>query len=800
MNRRITFLILSCLLAGLTAAAQGMRSLKKKGTTRAVIVGISDYQDAEIKDLRYAHQDAGLFGDFLKSKSGGQLGDQQLKLLVNDQATMAGIQSALKWLLENSRPGDQAIFYFAGHGDVETKDEQEKGYLLAYDTPKNNYRLNAIDLQYLNRDIIGKLADQNIKVIVITDACHSGALAGEKIGGREATTAELMKRFSSEIKILSCQPYELSQEGPQWEGGRGVFSYYLINGLKGRADQNRDQQIDLYELEDFLQEQVRLATDKTQHPDVFGGKKQESLFWVDEATVEALKASEKADLEKGFEKDVLEKLATEEGYTHYLQFNRALQKGDLLSPAGSSAADYYDALYADTTFRLLRSIIDERLTVALLDSVQQAINAYLRTDPGELAQRDQFDHKYSRFPSYLGKAAQILGPNDARYRQTLAKQAYFEGLVLRLEAEKQGGNDSLYQRALGKQQQALQYEDRAAYIYNELGLVLLELDEPDSAQGHLRQAMALSPTWALPYSNMGISYSEKDSLELAGEYYRKAIRLKPDLASAYTNLGNLFFKLEQADSAEIMYRQAIAFNPADQSNYYFMGLLLSALEGREPEAKSYYQKALQIDAGYAEVCYELGNLYYRLAQADSAEIMYQKAIALNPDYPEAYLFLGLLYFENTRLEEAEAVFLKALRSDAFFLPAYECLATLYQSDWDKAVALLQQAPIDQIDKISLLFETGKTFMRSEAFEDALRAFRSALDFDPAEPLGHYALCTYYALRGQEDEAVRYLELALEKAQISGEDYFDRIAEDENLEAIRSNERYIRLMVQYFPGH
>jgi len=136
MKRRIAFLILSCLLVGLTAGAQGMRSLKKKGTTRAVIVGISDYQDAEIKDLRYAHQDAALFADFLKSKSGGQLGDQQLKVLVNDQATMAGIQSALKWLLENSRPGDQAILYFAGHGDVETKDAEEKGYLLAYDTPK----------------------------------------------------------------------------------------------------------------------------------------------------------------------------------------------------------------------------------------------------------------------------------------------------------------------------------------------------------------------------------------------------------------------------------------------------------------------------------------------------------------------------------------------------------------------------------------------------------------------------------------------------------------------------------------
>jgi tetratricopeptide (TPR) repeat protein len=797
MNR-IALLILCCFLFGVAASAQGMRSLKKKGTTRAVVVGISNYQDASIKDLRYADRDAALFADFLKSKSGGELKDQQLKLLTEGGATMASIQSALQWLLQHSKKGDQAIIYFAGHGDVETKEEEEKGYLLAYDTPKNNYRLNAIDLHYLNHNIIGKLADQDIKVIVITDACHSGALAGEKIGGREATAAELMKRFSSEIKILSCQPYELSHEGPQWDGGRGVFSYYLINGLKGRADQNRDQQVDLYELEDFLQERVRLATDKTQHPDVFGGKKQESLFWVDEAIAAELKAAEKTELEKDFEKDVLEKLATEEGYTYYLQFNRAIQKGDLLSPPGNAAVDYYDALYADTTFRLLRSIIDERLTVALLDSVQQAINAYLNTDPIELAQRDRFDKKYGRFPAYLSRAAKILGPNDARYRQTLAKQYYFEGLVYRLESEQGGGNDSLYQLALEKQQQALEYEDRAAYIYNELGMVLLAMGVADQAIEHFSRAIALSPTWALPHNNLGIGHSQKDSMDEARQYYLKAVELKPDLASAYTNLGNLYFKLEQADSAEMMYQNAIANNPADKSNYYFMGLLLSALDGRQQEAIPFYHKALELDNDYPEVCYELGNLFFMSEQADSAEVMYKRATLLNPDFTEAYLFLGLLYFENNRLEEAEQSFLEAIRTNPTYLPAYECLVTQYQQEWDKAADLLQNAPLENYDKIYVLQQSGLTFMRSDAYDDAQHAFQMAVDLDPDEPLGYFAWCAYYSRLKQADRALDNLETALEKSQAREEDYFDTITGDENLDFIRDKSKYSELMTKYFP--
>ncbi|MBK8702498.1 MAG: hypothetical protein IPN33_02030 [Saprospiraceae bacterium] len=156
----------------------------------------------------------------------------------------------------------------------------------------------------------------------------------------------------------------------------------------------------------------------------------------------------------------------------------------------------------------MRSIIDERLTVVLLDSVQQAINAYLNTDPQELAQRDRFDKKYSRFPAYLSRAAKILSPNDARYRQTLAKQYYFEGLVLRLEAEQLDGSDSLCQLALEKQQQALEYEDRAAYIYNELGFLLLELGQPEQGLEQLRRAISLSPTWAIPYNNLGIRVFE----------------------------------------------------------------------------------------------------------------------------------------------------------------------------------------------------------------------------------------------------------------------------------------------------
>ena len=829
-------LITACfLLIGTIACSQELSSLKGKGATRAVIVGISDYQDPQIIDLSYAHRDADSFAVFLKSNSGGRIGDQHIQLLTNNQATIARIQSAMEWLLKNTEPGDQAILYFSGHGDVETKNDQEKGYILAYDTPKNNYRLNAVDLDYLNKSIIGQLSQKGAKVIVITDACHSGALAGGA-EGKEATASELMKRFKSEIKIMSCQPYELSQESSRWGGGRGVFSYFLIEGLQGFADEDNDYQVDLYELEHFLQDRVRGATDKAQHPDVLGGQKEEALFVVDEATLAALSGVQKLEIESDFEKKILNELASEQGFMHYLNFNTALEKGNLLSPEGNSAVFYYDALYADPVFTPLRGIIGERLTIAFMDSVQQAINAYLNTDPQELAQRNRFDQKYGRFSEYLRRTIQILGAKDSRYQQILAKQYYFEGLAFRLGAEQGGGSDSLYRLALEKQEKALELEKSAAYIYNELGFLHLELDSFDQGMNCLRKAVEISPTWAIPYNNLAIGYKQADSLDQAKGLYQKAIALKPDFASAYTNLGNLFFKLDQTDSAEFAYRKGIELDSGIYDNYYDLGLLLSEQEERRGEAKAYFWQALARGSNAAETCFELGKLYEALEQPDSAEILYRRAIALkpadaaacqklgevlylhngpaeetekillraialNPADAQGFLFLGLLYLDGSRPEAAEKALLEAIRCDSTLEFAYTSLLGLYRDQWDTALALLRRAPLDTQTKIRVWCDAGLGFADTQAFDEALKAFDEAARLDPAEPLVYFTRCTYHALRGQAREALDNLDKALQKAKArkTAADYFEQLMSDTELDSLRPHPRFQSIMKRYFPG-
>jgi uncharacterized caspase-like protein len=141
------------LFSGTLSMAQ-IQSMAPKTATRAVVVGISNYQN--IAKLRFAHRDAEAFAEYLRSAAGGHVPEEHIMLLTNEKATQAQIGSALFWLFSDSEEGDLAIIYFSGHGDVETK-LTKNGYLLAYDVNKSTYMAGgAISIRDL-QDIVTNL-------------------------------------------------------------------------------------------------------------------------------------------------------------------------------------------------------------------------------------------------------------------------------------------------------------------------------------------------------------------------------------------------------------------------------------------------------------------------------------------------------------------------------------------------------------------------------------------------------------------------------------------------------------------
>jgi len=70
--------------------------------------------------------------------------------------------------------------------------------------------------------------------------------------------------------ISASRDREFSQEGREWGGGHGVFSYYLIEGLKGAADYDRSGTVSMGEVAVYVSQQVRRATRNSQNPIVSG--------------------------------------------------------------------------------------------------------------------------------------------------------------------------------------------------------------------------------------------------------------------------------------------------------------------------------------------------------------------------------------------------------------------------------------------------------------------------------------------------------------------------------------------------
>ena len=231
--------------------------------TFALVIGIANYENDRL-NLNFSNRDATIFAEYLQSKAGGNIPGDNIRLLVDTTATTASIYNSLKWLkkktelnsIQNEKEKSLVYIYFSGHGDVETNTKANLGFLLAYNTPPNNYINNAVRIEDLNDYAHTLSVDLNANVIIITDACHSGKLAGSGNKGSYLVGKELSVAKEREIRIASCNPDELSMEDIRWGEGRGVFSYYLVNGLKGMADKNRDSIVTFNEIQQFVDSSI----------------------------------------------------------------------------------------------------------------------------------------------------------------------------------------------------------------------------------------------------------------------------------------------------------------------------------------------------------------------------------------------------------------------------------------------------------------------------------------------------------------------------------------------------------------
>jgi len=259
----------------------------------------------------------------------------------------------------------------------------------------------------------------------------------------------------------------------------------------------------------------------------------------------------------------------------------------------------------------------------------------------------------------------------------------------------------------------------------------------DFARQMFARAIEVDPCYARAYAGVAdcCSFlcmhwgSSDDDLQKAAAASRKALELDPNLAEAHASRGLALSLRETWQDAQREFETAIQINPKLFEAYYF----------------------------FARICFRQGKL------ARAAEL-YEQACRANPDDYQAPGLLADVYRSLGREAEAATTGRRALR----------LAETQIEFHPDDARALCFGA--------QMLAQMGE---RARSLDWA----RRALKIDSEEPAILYNVACVYALAGQEEESISFLEKSLRHNP-----WFKGWAEnDPDLDCVRSHPRFQALL-------
>jgi hypothetical protein len=236
-------------------------------------VGVSKYQEQKL-NLQFADADARtLYNSMTDAQKGTVNRGQNSKLLLNEQANRVNILLALNNIFKQAFDEDFVVLYMAMHGMVDP--DGSELYFVAHDTHPSSLVATGISQSEIEKAIAKSKVG---KVLLIVDTCHSGSAGLSGVFAQRALNSAASVRLLNKIADIkkgvsiftASSSTEFSQEHNQWGGGHGVFTHYLVEGLSGKADENKDEFITLRELYDYTYRRVKEDTKGNQHPEMKG--------------------------------------------------------------------------------------------------------------------------------------------------------------------------------------------------------------------------------------------------------------------------------------------------------------------------------------------------------------------------------------------------------------------------------------------------------------------------------------------------------------------------------------------------
>ncbi len=645
-------LLLSTFVSSASAQGQerkitigGGTALDGKGKLWAVVIGVSNYKNlGPEQQLKFAHRDAQAFAEFLKSPNGGGFPASQLKLLVNQDATISSMRSALGTVLPRSaEPDDVVVIFFAGHGVVENSTE---GYLLAYDSDPQNLYATAMSVSEVDRIVTERVKART--VILIADACHSGRLG---LTSRDANAEKvLVNRYLDEIgksgrgvfRLLAARADQLSYEDARWGGGHGVFTHYLLEGLKGKADRDKDSVVRAAELLEYLSEVVPSETKSLQIPRAAGSiDARLPLAVLSNTIMESVNVPTPAKQLVALE--VRGKVGSEV-YVDNVYRGKVRDSGVLLveqlksgnheisiDTPGAQNVKQIISLTAMKTILNVNVPTPAMVTVSPLagqikDAVKQG--RILEPNTGALSLLQRMVRETPKEPQLSELYDSVMDALAGIGQTAINTYVHASAAQLRQNTFRQGAEAYRLLKHLFPNDQ--QYE--AKYLFCE-GRALIEEKRHKEAIPILKRAIELDPRSAYALNALGVAYEIEQDEKNAFDVFKRASDLAPSWSLPQFHMGQYYFNKEKYDKAETHFKVSVQFDPNNYVAHFMLARTLN-LQQEFDDAEREAKLALRIAPNYALAHIELGNTYEATRRFKQAADSFETGLRLWPDAPK----------------------------------------------------------------------------------------------------------------------------------------------------------------------
>lgn len=284
--------------------AQRPTQLAKK--VFALVIGIGNYADQRIRSLHYTRADAEGFSTLLQDPGHLGLPADNIKLLVDQQATLREIKRAIStWLFQRADEDSTVLVFFAGHGGLETDKTAVEAdgiakYLLPWDTEVDDLFSTALSNSEFNQLL---RAIRACRMVVFLDACYAAGVSrkGARDVGLVENPYERLLQGRGRLVIASAQPNQRSFEDDSLN--HGIFTHHLLSALRGAADNDQDGFVSVLDVFDYLRREVprsaRQLANSLQEPMLIGETSSEILLPTDQLLVQQRAAAQaKAQAER----------------------------------------------------------------------------------------------------------------------------------------------------------------------------------------------------------------------------------------------------------------------------------------------------------------------------------------------------------------------------------------------------------------------------------------------------------------------------------------------------------------------